>query len=56
MDPAEEKIIDLVDVVSEGNPSPLPVQETPTKAIPSPELTPEWKQKLPNWYGRKWTV
>jgi hypothetical protein len=46
MDPAEEKIIDLVDVVSEGKPSPLPVQETPTKQIPSPELTPEWEAKI----------
>ena len=37
MEPAEEKIIDLVDVVSEGKPLPLPVQETPTvKKSPGP--------------------
>ena len=36
MDPTEEKIIDLVDVVSEGKPLPPPVQETPTKKSPGP--------------------
>jgi hypothetical protein len=46
MDPAEEKIIDLVEVVSEGKPLPPPVQETPTKQITWPDLTPEWEAKI----------
>jgi hypothetical protein len=46
MDPAEEKIIDLVEVVSEGKPLPPPVQETPTKPIAWPDLTPEWEAKI----------
>ena len=46
MDPAEEKIIDLVDVVSEGKPLPPPVQETPAKQIAWPDLTPEWEAKI----------
>jgi hypothetical protein len=46
MDPAEEKIIDLVDVVREGKPLPLPVQETPTEQIVRPDLTPEWEAKI----------
>ena len=46
MDPAEEKIIDLVEVVREGKPWPLPVQETPTKPTAWPDLTPEWEAKI----------
>ena len=46
MDPAEEKIIDLVEVVSEGKPLPLPVQETPTEKNAWPDLTPEWEAKI----------
>ena len=46
MDPAEEKIIDLVDVVSEGKPLPPPIQETPTEKIAWPALTPEWEAKI----------
>ena len=41
-----EKIIDLVDVVSEGKPLPPPVQETPTKPIAWPDLTLEWEVKI----------
>jgi len=46
MDPVEEKIIDLVEVVSEGKPLPPPVQETSTKPIVWPDLTPEWEAKI----------
>ena len=46
MNPAEEKIIDLVDVVSEGKPLPLPVEENPTEKIACPDLTPEWEAKI----------
>ena len=46
MDPAEEKIIDLTEVGSEGKPLPPPVQETPTKPIVWPDLTPEWEAKI----------
>jgi hypothetical protein len=46
MNPTEEKIIDLVEVVSEGKPLPPPVQETPTKKITLPDLTPEWQAKI----------
>jgi hypothetical protein len=41
-----ERIIDLVEVVSEGQPLPPPVQETPTKEIAWPDLTPEWEAKI----------
>jgi hypothetical protein len=46
MDPAEERIIDLVDVVCEGKPLAPPVQETPVKQVAVPELTPEWEAKI----------
>ena len=46
MDPAEEKIIDLVDVLREGKPLPPPVQETPAEKIAWPALTPEWEAKI----------
>jgi len=46
MNPAEEKIIDLVDVVSEGKPLPPPIQETPTEKIAWPDLTPEWEARI----------
>lgn len=46
MNPAEEKIIDLTDVVSEGKPLPLPGMETPTEKIACPDLTPEWEAKI----------
>jgi hypothetical protein len=46
MNPAEEQIIDLVDVVKEGKPLPPPVQETPAEKIAWPALTPEWEAKI----------
>jgi hypothetical protein len=46
METAEKKIIDLVDVVSEGKPLPPPVQEAPAGPIALPELTPEWEAKI----------
>jgi hypothetical protein len=46
METAEEIIIDLVDVVSEGKPLPPPVQEPPAGPIAVPELTPEWEAKI----------
>jgi len=46
MNPAEEQIIDLVDVVKEGKPLPPPVQETPVEKIAWPALTPEWEAKI----------
>jgi hypothetical protein len=46
MESAEEKIIDLTDVVSEGKPIPRPVEETPTEKIAWPDLTPEWEAKI----------
>jgi hypothetical protein len=46
METAEEKIIDLVDVVREGKPLPPPVQEPPAGPIAVPELTPEWETKI----------
>jgi hypothetical protein len=46
MDQTEEKIIDLVDVVREGKPLPPPVQETPTKQVGWPDLTPEWEARI----------
>jgi hypothetical protein len=46
MDSTEEKIIDLVEVVSEGKPLPPPVQETSTEQITLPDLTSEWEAKI----------
>jgi hypothetical protein len=46
MNPAEEQIIDLVDVVKEGKPLPPAVQETPAEKIGWPALTPEWEAKI----------
>jgi hypothetical protein len=45
MDQGEEKIIELVEVVSEGKPVPSPLPD-PSLQRPDLRLTPEWEDKI----------
>jgi hypothetical protein len=46
MEPAQEGIIDLLEVVSEGKPLSAPVQETLPEEVQPLRLTPEWEEKI----------
>ena len=46
MEPAQEGIIDLLEVVSEGKPLSNPVNESPPDEVPHLRLTPEWEEKI----------
>ncbi|MCU0578896.1 MAG: hypothetical protein MUF69_05045 [Desulfobacterota bacterium] len=46
MEPAQEGIIDLLEVVSEGKPLSSPVKDTPSGEVPPLGLTPEWEERI----------